>query len=254
MRQRLLAIGSKLLSGAWKHASAFLFIGVLLLALPQQAAAQHSVALNWAGSATCGTCLYNVYRSTTMGGPYTKINSFPTSSTSYTDSSVVGGSTYYYVVSTYFPGGTGAYLNFTSTSGVVTGVSIGLGGMGFTNLVGTCPNCGIIYQESQNVPGGTFTISDGGTSTNGKVFCTNADTNNAVFDSIKQCTIENNGSGYSPNFTQNIPQGYWDSGVAYPWSQSSGKTPWGYSNEAVAVIPTSINTKPNQPSITGVWR
>jgi hypothetical protein len=218
-------------------------------------------------------CLYNVWRSTTSGGPYTKLNSFPTSSTSYNDPSVVNGATYYYVISTYFPGGTGAYLNFVATSGVVSSVSIGLGGSGFTNTVGTCPNCGIVYQMSQNVPGGAFSISDGGTSHNGSVFCTNADNNNAVFDSIKQFSIQFGGTGYSANFTQNIPQGYWDSGVNHPWNAQSCLPYWtikdptnasticanpanagGYSNEVSAVIPNTTGTKPNQPSITGVWK
>ncbi len=41
---------------------------------------------------------YNVYRSTVSGGPYTKINTTPITSTSYYDSTVVTGNSYYYVV------------------------------------------------------------------------------------------------------------------------------------------------------------
>ena len=41
---------------------------------------------------------FNVYRSTTTGGPYSKLNSTPVTSTSYSDATVVTGSTYYYVV------------------------------------------------------------------------------------------------------------------------------------------------------------
>jgi fibronectin type 3 domain-containing protein len=40
---------------------------------------------------------YNVYRSATSGGPYTKINSALNASTNYVDTSVKGGATYYYV-------------------------------------------------------------------------------------------------------------------------------------------------------------
>ncbi len=39
---------------------------------------------------------YYVYRSTTQGGPYTKLNSTPVTATSYADSTVVPGTTYYY--------------------------------------------------------------------------------------------------------------------------------------------------------------
>jgi len=59
-------------------------------------ALQHSVALAWNPS-TSAVVGYNVYRSGTSGGPYTKINSVLDASTTYTDSSVQSGKTYYYV-------------------------------------------------------------------------------------------------------------------------------------------------------------
>ena len=40
---------------------------------------------------------YNVYRGTVSGGPYSKINSLADAGTSYTDSSVLSGTTYFYV-------------------------------------------------------------------------------------------------------------------------------------------------------------
>lgn len=49
---------------------------------------------------------YNVYRSTTSGGPYTKVNPVLDASTSYIDSSVQGGTTYYYVSSAVDTSGT----------------------------------------------------------------------------------------------------------------------------------------------------
>ncbi len=52
-------------------------------------------SLTW--SASSGATSYNVKRSTNNGGPYTQVSS-PTS-TSYTDSSLTNGTTYYYVVS-----------------------------------------------------------------------------------------------------------------------------------------------------------
>ena len=59
---------------------------------------QHQVALSWTQSTTPGITSNNVYRGTTSGGPYTLIYSSTTPITAYTDTSVVGGDTYYYVV------------------------------------------------------------------------------------------------------------------------------------------------------------
>ena len=59
-------------------------------------AVQHSAALSWIASASVVTG-YNVYRAATSGGPYTKLNSSVNTNTSYTDTSVVSGQTYYYV-------------------------------------------------------------------------------------------------------------------------------------------------------------
>lgn len=60
------------------------------------AQASHSAALSWQAGAT-GIVGYNVYRGTASAGPYSQINSALVASNSYTDSTVVGGTTYYYV-------------------------------------------------------------------------------------------------------------------------------------------------------------
>jgi fibronectin type 3 domain-containing protein len=58
----------------------------------------HTVALTWTAS-TSTVSGYNVYRGTTSNGPYTtKLNSSLVTSDQYTDSTVVSGQTYYYVV------------------------------------------------------------------------------------------------------------------------------------------------------------
>lgn len=62
------------------------------------------VALNW--TASSGATSYNVKRSTTSGGPYTTITNVTT--TSYTDTGLVNGTTYYYVVSALNAGGESA--------------------------------------------------------------------------------------------------------------------------------------------------
>jgi hypothetical protein len=56
----------------------------------------HSVSLNWTAS-TSTVAGYNVYRATTSGGPYTKLNSSVVTGVAYTDSTVQSGLTYYYV-------------------------------------------------------------------------------------------------------------------------------------------------------------
>jgi hypothetical protein len=58
-------------------------------------APQHSVALAWNPSSS-SVVGYNVYRGATSGGPYAKIGSMNTDTT-YTDSLVQAGQTYFYV-------------------------------------------------------------------------------------------------------------------------------------------------------------
>jgi fibronectin type 3 domain-containing protein len=57
----------------------------------------HSVTLTWTAS-TSAVSGYNVYRSTTSGGPYTKLNSSLIATTTYVDSTVQASTTYFYVV------------------------------------------------------------------------------------------------------------------------------------------------------------
>ena len=58
----------------------------------------HSAALAWEASTTGTVVGYNVYRSTTPGGPYSLVTVSPLSGLAYTDSNVQPGQTYYYVV------------------------------------------------------------------------------------------------------------------------------------------------------------
>jgi hypothetical protein len=57
----------------------------------------HAVDLSWAASSS-SVLGYYVYRGTQSGGPYTKLNSNPSADTSYNDTTVQAGKTYYYVV------------------------------------------------------------------------------------------------------------------------------------------------------------
>jgi len=55
----------------------------------------HSVALTW--SPVSSISGYNIYRGTQLGGPYSRINSVLDVGTSFTDTAVQAGYTYYYV-------------------------------------------------------------------------------------------------------------------------------------------------------------
>jgi len=65
----------------------------------------HNVTLSWTASVSSGVTGYNVFRSLTTGGPYTQLNSTQVSGTSYVDSTVNAGQTYYYVATAVGQGG-----------------------------------------------------------------------------------------------------------------------------------------------------
>jgi hypothetical protein len=64
----------------------------------------HSVQLSWQAS-TSTVISYNVYRGTTDGGPYARINATLVTLLNYTDSSVANSTTYYYVTTAVDPTG-----------------------------------------------------------------------------------------------------------------------------------------------------
>jgi hypothetical protein len=78
--------------------------------------AQHSVSLSWNDS-SANLAGFNIYRGTTSGGPYTKVNASPDPASSYTDTAVSGGKTYFYVVTSL--DGTGAESQRSSEVGAV---------------------------------------------------------------------------------------------------------------------------------------
>lgn len=57
----------------------------------------HTVSLSWTASSTSGVVGYNVYRSTTNGTGYAKVNPSLVATVNYTDSGVSNSTTYYYV-------------------------------------------------------------------------------------------------------------------------------------------------------------
>jgi fibronectin type 3 domain-containing protein len=59
----------------------------------------HPTILNWTASTSSNLAGYNVYRSTTSGGTYTKLNTtlIPSTKTTFTDGTCQSGLTYFYV-------------------------------------------------------------------------------------------------------------------------------------------------------------
>jgi fibronectin type 3 domain-containing protein len=68
----------------------------------------HSATLSWTPSVTTGVTGYNVYRGTVLG-TYMQINPTTVSGDSYADTQVIGGTTYYYVVTAVSPAGQSGY-------------------------------------------------------------------------------------------------------------------------------------------------
>jgi hypothetical protein len=117
-------------------------------------AGNQQVDLTW--TASSGATSYNVKRGTASGGPYTTISSPGT--TSYTDSSVTNGTTYYYVVSAVNSGGESANSGQVSATPVST-----------TNVQATINVLSNRHAISPYVYGGAFpqdapTITDSGLS------------------------------------------------------------------------------------------
>ena len=61
------------------------------------ATVNHLITLTWTASVSANVTGYNVYRSSSSGGTYSKINSSLIATTSYTDNAVSAGQAYYYV-------------------------------------------------------------------------------------------------------------------------------------------------------------
>jgi hypothetical protein len=64
---------------------------------PTPTPAAHFVAVSWQASTSPNVAFYNVYRSATSGGPYTRVG-WRVSGLTYTDTAVQAGATYFYVV------------------------------------------------------------------------------------------------------------------------------------------------------------
>src|SRR5208282_5336035 len=132
-------------------------------------ATAHSVNLSWDASTSQQVIGYNVYRGTNPNGPYTQINSSLDPNTSYTDSTVQSGQTYYYVTTAVNSDNTQSeYSNQTEAQ-------IPGGGSGSENALYNfaggsdpkLPYAGLVFDKAGNLYG---TTELGGANNQGTVF------------------------------------------------------------------------------------
>ncbi len=150
-----------------------------LIATASQGQTPGYVMLNWA--ATDGATAYNVYRSTTNGGPYTPVASAATNS--YTDTGLQNGASYYYVV--------------TSTN--VFGESA------YSAQVGAVPSIGPLVTAASAAPNpaypnGTVTISATVTAQANPIAAVTVDVS-PLGGPANQALISNGAGGYTNTIT-----------------------------------------------------
>jgi hypothetical protein len=88
----------------------------LALAGAGVAGAGHSVVLDWPASTSSNLSGYNVYRATGLTGAYSKLTAAPVSGVKYTDTSVVSGEAYVYVVTAVDSSGVESPYSRTATA------------------------------------------------------------------------------------------------------------------------------------------
>ena len=139
----------------------FLFIPAL--------AAAHTVGLSWDASTSPNIVGYNIYRGPSANGPYTKINSSLDPNTAYSDTTVQGGDTYFYVTTAVDNLGVeSAYSN--QSEATIPGGGSGTESALYSFAGGSDPKlpyAGLIFDKAGNLYG---TTEFGGTNNQGTVF------------------------------------------------------------------------------------
>ena len=138
-----------------------------LLLLPALAVGGPTVNLSWNASKS-QVAGYNVYRGTTSGGPYTKINASLDTTTNYLDSTVQNGQTYYYVTTSV--GVDGDESKYSNQAEAKIGAGNGQEAPLYSFTGGTDPDlpyAGVILDKAGNLYG---TTEFGGAYNQGTVF------------------------------------------------------------------------------------
>jgi uncharacterized repeat protein (TIGR03803 family) len=132
-------------------------------------AAAHSVGLSWDASTSPNIVGYNVYRGPSADGPYTKINSSLDPNTTYSDTTVQGGDTYFYVTTAVDNQGVeSAYSN--QSEATIPGGGSGSESALYNFAGGSDPKlpyAGLIFDKAGNLYG---TTEFGGSNGQGTVF------------------------------------------------------------------------------------
>jgi len=146
----------------------FGFILAIILVLSVFAVA-HTVSLSWDASTSQNVVGYNVYRGPSSNGPYAKLNTTLDSQTAYSDGTVQGGQTYFYVTTAVDNmGNESAYSNQSQAT-------IPNDGSGSENALYSfsggadpkSPYAGLIFDKAGNLYG---TTQMGGANNQGTVF------------------------------------------------------------------------------------
>jgi hypothetical protein len=186
----------------------------------------HDVVLTWTASTSVNAVGYYVYRGSTSGGPYSRLNSSIVTSTTYTDSTAQAGQTYYYVATTVdtnniessysnesqvaVPGltapsftvspssGTGLSQNFTFS---FSGANFGQTHMLISSSFDAANACYLIYWPAS---GGLYLAADGGSQLVGPVSPGGGGTLSNSQCSVAASGISVSGSG-GTNLTISVP-------------------------------------------------
>ncbi len=168
-------------------------------------AGNQQVALSW--TASSGATSYNVGRATTSGGPYTTVSS-PTT-TSYTDSGLTNGTTYYYVVSATNSAGTSANSSQVSAtpSAPPTQVSATIDVLSNRHAISPYIYGGAFPQDAPTITDSGLSVvrwgGNGASTYNWQLGTTNAD-NDYYFEDFTFGALNNSADSDSTQFIKDV--------------------------------------------------